>query len=148
MTTVLMNTPNDLPNWHQLNAALFCGPAAAGEHPIAQLACALAKLHRKRWTIYRPMVAAQRRRGLVDAIDGWIVNNLGTATHSVPLSVGALVDEMTRAGARARKLLATTDPAGDAVHAAWTACAALADQWTDLITHIPIRYELSTAGAH
>ncbi|MFI8977489.1 DUF4254 domain-containing protein [Nocardia asteroides] len=148
MTIMLTADATGLPTWHQLTAAIISGPAAAGEHRIAQLACALAKLHRKRWPARRPAVAASRRRCLVAAIDEWVANHRRATATSVGPSAGALVDEMTRAGARARALLATTDPADDEVHAAWTACAVLADQRADLIAQIPIPYAISTTGAH
>ncbi|MBC7299548.1 hypothetical protein [Nocardia salmonicida] len=133
-----------LPDWHELHIAAVGGGAAL-EHPLTRLARALAKLHRKRWPSRKQAVAARRRRVLVDAIDLWVAANVGVAVAETA-SVGALIDELTRAGACARRLLATTDPAGDAVHAAWTAVAVLADEWSDLVTHTPIHYERFNAG--
>ncbi|MFF2088518.1 hypothetical protein ACFVVM_32445 [Nocardia sp. NPDC058176] len=131
-----------LPLWHELSVVWVGGLAV--EHPLIRLVCALAKLHRKRRWARRPLVADRRRRALLDEIDLWVATNVGAAV--VP-PVAALIEEMARAGTRARRLLATDDPAGEAVHMAWTSLAALADQWSELVAHAHVPYEYSIAEA-
>ncbi|MFC8044178.1 DUF4254 domain-containing protein [Nocardia sp. NPDC057353] len=128
-----------LPTGHELSAAILGGHRV--EHPLISFACALAKLHRKRWRGTEQVVAAHRRQAVLDAIDLWMATNVGSTTA---LQAGSLIDEMTRAGARARYLLATADPASETVHAAWTAAAALADQWSELAVHVTVPYACST----
>ncbi|WP_052314450.1 hypothetical protein [Nocardia thailandica] len=125
-----------LPHWHELSGVLLGGRGP--DHPITGLARVLAKLHSKRWPRRRRAVADVRRRAVIDAIDMWVAADLGTP--GIP--AGALIDEMARAGAQARQLLATTDPSSDAVHAAWTALATLADQWPALVQHLAIPYSI------
>ncbi len=127
-----------LPEWHELSGALLGGRGS--DHPLTQLARTLAKLHSKRWPRCKHAVAAARRRAVIDAIDVWVAANVGTSAKPV----SALIDEMARAVGQARQLLATTDPSSDVVHAAWTALAALADQWSDLVLHVAVRYDQPT----
>ncbi|WP_327116542.1 DUF4254 domain-containing protein [Nocardia sp. NBC_01730] len=121
-----------LPSWHELLNA-FRGWDAASGHPVAQCACGLAQLHRKRWPRSRCELVAERRAALINAIDTWAAAHVHRSTREPGTgSFGAHIDRMAAAAAAATRTLRTSDPRGETVHAAWTALAALADGWADI----------------
>ncbi|MFC8044773.1 DUF4254 domain-containing protein [Nocardia sp. NPDC057353] len=113
-----------LPSKDELLAALrghyLDGPLCAEAH-------ALAELHRaRRGTPARAAEFDGYRRDLVRRIDSWVRRNLPAPRPGVrrhPETLGAVIDRMAAASARAFDLLMTIDPGSDEMHAAWTALA-------------------------
>ncbi|MBB5916843.1 hypothetical protein BJY24_005755 [Nocardia transvalensis] len=131
-----------LPDWHELLAA-FVGATAASRHPITVWACELGALYRK--SCPQHPVVAIRRMELIGAIDGWAARYLRRSSSAK--SVGAHVDRMAAATARALRALRVCESVGDREHAAWTAAAALADEWADIVSGMPPR-RYGGPGAH
>lgn len=138
-TSALVRGGEDLPDWHELTAAFrvaFGAGRAAPEHPVTACACQLARVHRHQCQ-RRSSRVARRRAKLIAAIDAWAAEHVRNTARVG--SIGAYVDRMAAAAARAHQALRSGEPVNGAVHTAFTDAAALAAGWTEITAAVAPR---------
>jgi hypothetical protein len=87
-------------------------------------------------------VVARRRAKLIEAIDAWAAEHVrGPARVG---SIGAYIDRMAAAAAKAHRALRSDESVSDAVHTAFTDAAALAAGWAEITTEaVPRVYRIA-----
>jgi hypothetical protein len=131
-----------LPDWHELLVA-FSGHC--GDHPITRWAQRLTELHARRDRAGMHVSEIDSRRAeLAAAIDRWTIEHAYEPGAARAAGLGAAVDEMARAYARADRLLCAVADVGDGrVHAAWFHLARLAQDWADRTAAVTARQPYS-----
>jgi hypothetical protein len=140
----------DLPDWHELLAAFTSGGAVQSDtHPVTWCGWGLARLHQVTAGLPPSAVSAgtaHQRAVLIAVIDAWVAANVRRPAQGAAAgSLGAYVDRMALAAVTAHRLLRTCDPVSDQVHTAWSALAALAAGWTDIIAEAVPPYQQEDA---
>ncbi|MEU6562593.1 DUF4254 domain-containing protein [Nocardia nova] len=134
-TSALARGGEELPDWHTLMAAFggaFGNGGAVGEHPVTVCAGGLARVHQ---SARRSAVPDRRRAQLVEAIDAWAAEHVRSPERVG--SLGAYVDRMAAAAAKAHQVLRSSAPMDEAVHTAFADVAELAAGWTDITSAVP-----------